>query len=470
VETCDTPNHSIPNCDTGVTKRKLARVEAVLDVKLAFMPIVGWDHVPIKADAISEAASIDLLIVIDNSTSMAYDAACDDGDDDDEYAELHIIPPGSGVKDSGVDDCGAQEGGFRDDYFRDPKNCNDIDPLTEGVQGVCQPFEKVRTAAKILVDQMFEGYDRMGLVTFNRFAGLTDPPYTINNIPWAELPLHEPNQSLTGTKQDILDALNDMTVYPNFDPPYSNYCYEWDANYNPTDDPSGCMRTNIAAALRVSGDHLNDIGREDAVKVLVLLSDGIANAAYSNNDILAGSDPKTIDWYCPDSYKVWSKNGDGQLLRQDNYAGPFCADGDPGQGYENAIFDPHGAGYYHSVEDAEDAARFWADWVGCLPSEINAACSSGGAGVIMFTIGLGDNVVDYNNGPSPELGEELLRYIARVGYNGDPSEGNDLCYGVPNSTLSHPRPCGNYYFAPEPEDLTAIFKEISNRIFTRLTH
>jgi Flp pilus assembly protein TadG len=462
VETCDTPGNSIPNCDTGVTKRKLARVEAVLDVKLAFLPIIGWDHVPIRADAISEAASIDLMLVIDNSTSMAYDAACDDGDSDD------------GADDTVADDCGPGKpgtgtiiGSIPDDYYRDPANCNDLDHNPDnGIQGACEPFESVRSAAKTLVGKMFAEYDRMGLVTFNRFAGITDPSYTIDNIPWGELPIHEPNKALSSIATgpgSISEALDSMIVYPNFDPPYSNYCYEWDGNY--PDDPRGCMRTNIAAALKVAGDHLNDYGREDSVKVLVLLSDGIANAAYSNDTIPAGTDPKTIDWYCPDPFMVWGKNGDGQLLRKDDHSGPFCADGNPYIGYANGI----GLPADHEM-DAEDAARLWADWVGCLPSDINEACASGGAGVIMFAIGLGDNVVAYDNGPRPELGEELLRYIARVGYNGDPSEGNDLCYGVPNSTLGNPKPCGNYYYAPEANDLTAIFAEISDRIFTRLTH
>jgi hypothetical protein len=68
----------------------------------------------------------------------------------------------------------------------------------------------------------------------------------------------------------------------------------------------------------------------------------------------------------------------------------------------------------------------------------------------------------------PEAGEQLLRYIASVGDDGDPA--TDPCSGVPTSTLASPQSCGNYYFAPIGASLNSVFEAIASRIFTRLTH
>jgi hypothetical protein len=55
------------------------------------------------------------------------------------------------------------------------------------------------------------------------------------------------------------------------------------------------------------------------------------------------------------------------------------------------------------------------------------------------------------------------RYIAAVGYDGDPT--TDDCDGVGTGNS-----CGNYYFAEEGFELEAVFEAIASRIFTRITH
>jgi hypothetical protein len=207
VQTClDTP--SISGC-SGPTNRKLARVSADVSINLAFLPIIGWNSVDLSSDAISEAASVDLILVIDNSTSMAYDA-----------------PEG--------------------DPMRDPANCNPI--------GACQPFEKVRAAAKVLVNNMFEGFDQIGLVNFNRFAGVTQ-----NYLTKLEFPEDKPNWPLTTNLNDIRVALDNMRVYGNLP---TDTCNEAHAG-----DFRGCMRTNTAAGLRLAGMELANFGRPESVKV-----------------------------------------------------------------------------------------------------------------------------------------------------------------------------------------------------------
>ena len=479
VETCDTPDTSIPNCTVNNAKRKLARVEATLDVNLAFLPMVGWTHVPITADAISEAASIDLVLVIDNSTSMAYDASCKDGDDDDGDGdpddcaeEQYWWPPNqpgeplpqnpepcTGMG-SPTDPCmdGGTEINLPDDYFRYPSICN--------YYGNCEPFEKVRTAAGTLIDSMFEGYDKIAIVTFNKFAGLVNDPNLRGTD--QEVPLHQADLGLTLILQDARDALANMDVYPNMNIIADSPCPSWlpDPDAVPPDpggDPRGCMRTNHAAGLMLAGMEFQSLrSREEAVKVVVLLSDGVANSAYyvnNNFDIPDFTDPVAgpESWICPEDW--WARDGNSKRA-VDDYSKPFCTDGNPSVGY-NGVDDL-------SVDDPDDAARSFADWLGCLPGSEGGDCNAGdGLGAVIFTIGLGDGVINYGpNAPSGIVGEELLRYIARVGFNGEPEfTPNSPCWGVASANS-----CGNYYFSPNPDALGPIFEEIADRIFTRLTH
>jgi hypothetical protein len=140
--------------------------------------------------------------------------------------------------------------------------------------------------------------------------------------------------------------------------------------------------------------------------------------------------------------------------------------------------DPDGATRHVSTNpwfDPDDAARDAADFVGCPdtdPPEF-AACASPGQGAVIFTIGLGDLTV---NSPAcwagygscdADLGEQLMRYIAGAGDDGDPGTppALDPCDGVASGT-----DCGNYYFSPTGAGLRRVFEAIASRIFTRLTH
>lgn len=96
--------------------RKLVKVKAELPVDLAFLPVVGLKRVDIRADSIAEAASVDLVLAIDTSQSMA-----DDG------------PPLPG--------------------------CNTDDS--------CQPFKEVRASARRFIEQMSFPYDHVAIVTFD---------------------------------------------------------------------------------------------------------------------------------------------------------------------------------------------------------------------------------------------------------------------------------------------------------------
>ena len=373
-----------PPEDTTESYRKFVRVQAQLPVDFAFLPIVGWSSVTIQANAISEAASVDIVLAIDTSESMAFDGGSE--------------------------------------FLRDPDNCNPIDD--------CHPFEEVRDNAKLLVERTYFPYDRVGLVTFDREATL-------------ELALEDGT-----TEADVLNALDAMQVFSQ--PP----CPGWDLS----GDPRGCTSTNIADGLRFAGTEFckdkngnsncdPDEMREEAVWIVVLLTDGAANAAI--NAAAPNNDPDR--WLCPGS------------LSAPAWVQPFCRD-------EEFEIGPGEYGF-----DAEDAAESMGYFAGCpnpdFPQKGGCAAVGGGQGAVVFTIGLGDLVthnatcdpVAYPGGCEEDSAEKLLRYIAAVGDDGDPT--TDDCDGVDTGVS-----CGNYYFAEEGFELEQVFDAIASRIFTRITH
>jgi hypothetical protein len=91
-----------------------------------------------------------------------------------------------------------------------------------------------------------------------------------------------------------------------------------------------------------------------------------------------------------------------------------------------------------------------------------------GQGAVMFTIGLGNGVLDTANEVNGKpYGTALLRYIAAVGDDGDP--GSDPCSIYWEDAADWEEWCGNYYFSPEGNQLSAVFQDIASRVFTRLT-
>jgi hypothetical protein len=131
--------------------------------------------------------------------------------------------------------------------------------------------------------------------------------------------------------------------------------------------------------------------------------------------------------------------------------------------------------YYTPLDYARDMADQAALTANCVGDRA-ANCNGGGwppngqrynqnepligSPIVMYAVGLGPQVINVPD----ESGEKLLRYIARVGDDGDRDSPNEPCRGAPSTTS-----CGNYYFAPDPRALTPIFESIAERIYTRLT-
>ena len=126
-------------------------------------------------------------------------------------------------------------------------------------------------------------------------------------------------------------------------------------------------------------------------------------------------------------------------------------------------------------KDAEDWAVDRSYFVGCPDANAydpaTTSCTGPGQGAVIFTIGLGEELINdiqcdpaaYPGGCEVNQGEELLRFIAAVGDDADPS--TDPCSSEPIG-----QSCGNYYFSPTGTGLIQVFEAIASRIFTRIVH
>ncbi len=420
----------------GEPPRKYVRVRAQMPVNFAFLPIIGWNSVNIFAESVSEAASIDLVLVLDTSASMTWDL-CTDGIDNDAWREIQLTGAPDGVADDCIPPAGTGKvGQVAED---DPLVCNENrnlriatgDSSTYPPANDCHPFEEVRNASKGLLGQMRFPFDRMAIITF---AQLADVEISLENGDnWF----------------DINQTLDYLSVAP--EPPVGiEPCVptRWGVGI----DPRGCTSTNTAEGLRYAGNQFGYYKRDEAVWIVIILSDGGANAALKT-----GGNPSLVDdWLCPGSplAPAWIQ--------------PYCRDPDGATRHDGS--DP--------LYDVEDAAMDFADFVGC-PDSMSpqpAACSLPGQGAVIFSIGLGDKLINappsscdpyYSGSCDPDLGEQLLRYIAGVGDDNDPATppSQDPCNGVAAGTS-----CGNYYFSPTGAGLMDVFEAIASRIFTRLTH
>jgi len=79
--------------------------------------------------------------------------------------------------------------------------------------------------------------------------------------------------------------------------------------------------------------------------------------------------------------------------------------------------------------------------------------------IAIYSIGLG---------PAISYGENLLRYMAAVGDDGD--RVTDQCKNIDGTPKPSKKTCGQYYYAAKGDDLLPIFDNIASRIYTKITH
>ena len=404
VETCVTNPGDTTLCT--VPLRKLVRITASSHVEFGFMRVLGIRSTDITAASVGEAASIDLVLVMDTSISMAYETSGDPN-------QL--------------------------DTGDDPTACN--------TNSNCQPLESIKSVALDFIDTMFFPYDRVAIVTMTGQNGLTGTSSDYLRNPVTVLALEDDDAVVRSAIQNIkvFQPRNCPTAFgpclnygqvaadepsPAVGAPFQGQectIYRWgpdlrrgyidinnpgsgtgDENY----DPSSCTSSNVGGALLLAGtEFAREPIREDSFWVVIALVGGPANATDAASGYPYG--------YCPTNTHNSPTN-------------PFCRDA------LSSTRHTSGVNY-----DADDYARDMADFL---------ASPEDGQGVTVFTIGLGNLVRNAAKGDA-DSGEQLLTYIAEQA--GDSA----------TATANH----GEYFFSPDASGLAAIFQRIADNIFTRIS-
>lgn len=470
--------------------RKLIWVEAQQRAPLYFLTLIGFHSVTLRTHAVAEAAAVDLILVIDVSESMVQECKTFVGGNCVEW------------KSPGYDNT------VQADY--DPQaldNCN-YENLND-----CHPLREAKDAAKDLVGSLYEGYDRVSVITFSTKAQV-------------RVPLTAGDLTAAG-KTAILNNIDGIA--PHDDPPFARMWPKWRSPgpYNPTypDDRDGdgadvdsgapcdyslnawwdpvngpcdledkydafnwnldddrlftdadqtvaeswmndrgedgrfaVVSTCTGCALRMAANELKKNGRPGAVWVVVFLSDGAAN--MSDTPLTGGSDPDTGDPIIPWEYP----NG----FCTQNYWGSNCFDTDLSPRYcldeTSDTCPPHSVWETRDRDTSHYSVYDYAlDMVDEIALTIVRSSNDSdpnynqkepiGNDVAIYAIGLGDAI---------SYGESLLRYMAAVGDDGD--RNTDPC-----ALTTAKRSCGNYYYAATGAELLPIFEDIASRIYTRIT-
>lgn len=396
--------------------RKLVKVTANSPVQLAFLRIIGFNSINLNAEAEGEAATLDVALVLDRSWSMAWDTP---------YDSSTMVGPN---RDYACYDDGDKTTFWNTECFNNTNICNGSITTTL----TCERMNKVLDASLRFMDRLQAPFDRAALVTFDRYATTV--------------------VTMTTDLEYVLDILEGdvpsqrITVYNEETPCRMAGGDIWE-----------CANTNLGMGMILANNQFtsSSLRRDDAVWVMIVLSDGSANAAVGVSGYCEDDDD-----CCPvDTRNIGSKSG------------PFCRDIYANTrhcgaenlsdcvlgGMDDSDDWPTSWTFAPTSYDADDFARDMADLI--------ALKAPYGNQIVTFAIGMGGDVVDFKGDGDVDAGEQLLRYIANVGYNGEYNDDtSDLCKGVDSGTE-----CGNYYYAPEAEDLDRIFEKIASRIFTRIT-
>jgi Flp pilus assembly protein TadG len=217
------PQTSITITFPNSATKKICHVQGTTNASYYFLRILGFNSMVVSAMGESEAAPMDIYLILDLSESMTYDTQNRHG-------------------------CGAQSDCLAIRCNQD----RDCDPLDTDI----------KPAANFFIDQLDERYDRVGLVTFNQMGveviGLTndfDGPNGVKaKINAMNAFSNQEANNCVGTKIKPLDPLNSAS---------NKYC---------------AKQTNLGDGILYARGGIANQGRIDAVWSMVLLTDGKANA------------------------------------------------------------------------------------------------------------------------------------------------------------------------------------------------
>ena len=498
-------------CPTSLeAPRKLVWIDATQDAPLYFLGLLGFGPVHLHTNAIAEAAPVDVVIVFDTSESMSSDTQDD------------LRAAGYDITDKYAPNNGDAGYPF---YSSMPTGCN--------VTNTCQPLLQAKEAALALIDTLYEGYDQVGIVTFDTTAvihpiinrsgnsvrlsdNLThaggasdviesirlhdDAPYAHIWYNWRHVPsdydiavvnpVNPEDRDGNGVDADpgkpcTLDADRwDDTQNPNgwggvpcdddnlldaydwndndvFDQSDHDSSFELTVANNPGNGQSASMSflsTCTGCGIRVAGNLLKQDGRPNAVWVIIFLSDGMVNLSDTPGGSAQGDTPDTgggvstyyRNGFCSGSLNVnWWQNALCTDLNRMSTEPRYCMD-------TSSATCPPGTTYTTdgTINLPFNVLNYAMDKI----DEVALTTSTN------FQENLGNDIAIYVVllGSTNEVAENLLRYMAAVGDDGD--RDTDPC-----ASTAPGLDCGQYYFAPSGNALLPIFEDIATRIYTRIT-
>ncbi|NPV55224.1 MAG: VWA domain-containing protein [Anaerolineae bacterium] len=500
-----------PDTENMEAPRKLVWLAAQQQAPLYFLHLLGFNSITLRTNSIAEAAPVDLVIVIDVSESMASDTI---GTLDPSYPDI---------------------AGY---YDPDRTTADASHPVGCNVDNSCHPLYEAKEAAKALIATLYEGYDQVGLVTFDSI-GVThsipnmlgtnvalsddldaasnavdtillhdDPPYNylwpywissrIGNTPMFN-PANPEDRDGDGADADpnlppcyinpfhpmccTLDSDRwDENVKFNYlgyggfpcDDDFKFDAVDWDGDgsYSENDnvvgsawitkntrDPDGAgpqtafavpslLSTCTGCGIRTASNILKQNGRPGAVWVIVFLSDGIVN--LSDTPSTSGNIPVQYpNGFCtgPLGQSFWTT-----ACIDYDFPDRYCID-------DTATTCPSGTTWDGSVPNLSYSVL---DYALDMTDEAALTHSTNlneppGNDLAIYSIGVGGGI----GLGAGTVGEDLLRYMAAVGDDGDRT--TDPCQLTP-----HREDCGQYYYAASGLDLLPIFEDIATRIYTRI--
>ena len=418
--------------------RKTVRVTVRENVHTFFLGLVGIRSLPIQVVSLSEAATVDVALVIDTSESMSKGW------------------PGSPK--TGAD--------------LDPSMCNADDPTggADGIPGSCIPFQDVKRAASQFIENLYFPYDRVSVITFAKDAAMVLPmsgdhdavkhailylkefegnqrcPYTIDQR-------NEPGKNLWDYTAIPGDDINPCRLYNPPTGPLANEFQYFDCPnfYGPTPAASACPSTNTSDGIAlggaiVTGDYSSTplpkaswpAKRDSALWVMLLLTDGAANSGHdAHGGRICPPSENSYAWYL--APHPLCRDADTLTRHCTSASDASCV---------NAQYPPIAIGAHSIVDpnhyDPDDRARDMFDLVSSNST-------------LVFTIGMGSETKKNEqprfdiNGIAP--GVTLLQYGA---------------FGTTNDMTNSNALLGIYYYGNDSSELTRIFLAIANNLATRI--
>jgi len=129
-------------CENISPLPKMVWVRATQRAPLYFLGLLGFDSVRLTTDTYAEAAAVDLVLVLDVSESMAVNS--------DGYLVNDYDPTTCNLLTQSIP----------------PRDANGQPIASSPPAGACLPMWYAKVAADALVSRMYEGYDRIAIITY----------------------------------------------------------------------------------------------------------------------------------------------------------------------------------------------------------------------------------------------------------------------------------------------------------------